>query len=56
LGVDRWFADYERGNQYFSGRSERFTLHGLPSPEEARRQCEQHACTIGLTIDFEPFN
>lgn len=34
--MDRWFADYERRNQYFSGRSERFTLHGLPSPEEKK--------------------
>ena len=52
LGVDRWFADYERENQHFSGRSECFTLHGLASPEEARRCCEQHAGTIGLTIGF----
>jgi hypothetical protein len=32
-------------------------VSALPfSPEEARRQCEQHACTIGLTIGFKPFN
>jgi hypothetical protein len=49
MGMDRWFADYERGSKHFAGDGERFTLHGLESPEEARRRCEQHANTIGLT-------
>jgi hypothetical protein len=51
-GMDRWFADYESGNEYFSGRGERLTLHGLESPAEARRHCEQHANAIGLTVGF----
>ena len=50
MGIDLWFANYERGNQYFAGRGERFTLHGLETPEEARRHCEQHANAIGLTM------
>jgi hypothetical protein len=48
IGMDRWFADYERRSEHFAGHGERFTLHGLESPEEARRYCEQHANTIGL--------
>jgi hypothetical protein len=49
IGMDRWFADYERKSEHFAGHGERFTIHGLESPEEARRRCEQHANTIVLT-------
>jgi hypothetical protein len=54
IGMDRWFADYERRSKHFAGHGERFTLHGLESPEEARRHCEQHANAIGSIASPKP--
>jgi hypothetical protein len=54
IGMDRWFADYERRSEHFAGHGERFTLHGLESPEEARRHCEQHANAIGSIASPKP--